>query len=29
VPRATDIPPGLTRLERWRVTDGIVAREGA
>jgi len=29
VPRATDIPPGLTRLERWRVSDGSVAREGA
>ena len=29
VPRATDIPIGLTRLERWRVSDGAVTREGA
>jgi len=29
VPRATDIPVGLTRLERWRVSDGAVTREGA
>ena len=28
VPRATDIPMGLTRLERWRVSDGAVTREG-
>ncbi len=24
VPRETDIPPGLTRLERWRVIDGVL-----
>jgi len=29
VPRATDIPPGLTRLERWRVSDGVLAPEAA
>jgi DNA replication and repair protein RecF len=29
VPRATDIPPGLTRLERWRVTDGVLSPERA
>jgi DNA replication and repair protein RecF len=29
VPRATDIPPGLTRLERWRVTDGVLQPEAA
>ncbi|HEU4563126.1 MAG TPA: DNA replication and repair protein RecF [Gemmatimonadaceae bacterium] len=29
VPRAGDIPPGLTRLERWRVEGGVLAREPA
>lgn len=24
VPRETDIPPALTRLERWRIADGVV-----
>ncbi|MBA3557495.1 MAG: DNA replication and repair protein RecF [Gemmatimonadaceae bacterium] len=27
VPRTSDIPEGFTRLERWRVTDGVLARE--
>ncbi|MDQ3697891.1 MAG: DNA replication and repair protein RecF [Gemmatimonadota bacterium] len=27
VPRASDIPSGLTRLDRWRVQDGALARE--
>lgn len=27
VPRATDIPPGLTRLERWRIEDGRLEPE--
>ena len=26
VPRESDIPPGLTRLERWRVRDGVLAQ---
>ena len=26
VPRESDIPPGMTRLERWRVHDGAMAR---
>jgi DNA replication and repair protein RecF len=26
VPRAGDIPPGLTGLERWQITDGALAR---
>lgn len=29
VPRETDIPPGLTRLERWRMTDGTLGGEGS
>ena len=28
VPRETDIPPGLTRLERWRMTDGVMTAAG-
>jgi DNA replication and repair protein RecF len=28
VPREADIPSGLTRLERWRVTDGALAPAG-
>jgi DNA replication and repair protein RecF len=28
VPRESDIPQGLTRLERWRVTDGTFAAAG-
>ena len=27
VPRPADIPAGFTRLERWRVSDGVLARE--
>jgi DNA replication and repair protein RecF len=27
VPRAADIPADLTRLERWRVTAGVIAPE--
>ncbi|MGI9077367.1 MAG: DNA replication/repair protein RecF [Gemmatimonadaceae bacterium] len=27
VPRPSDIPGGFTRLERWRITDGVLARE--
>ena len=26
VPRSTDIPEGLTRLERWRIADGVLGR---
>ena len=26
VPRESDIPPGMTRLERWRVRDGALAQ---
>jgi DNA replication and repair protein RecF len=26
VPRSTDIPEGLTRLERWRIAGGVLAR---
>lgn len=26
VPREADIPAGLTRLERWRVADGVITR---
>ena len=26
VPRESDIPPGLTRLERWRVRDGVLTQ---
>ena len=29
VPRETDIPLDLTRLERWRMTDGVLTREAA
>jgi DNA replication and repair protein RecF len=29
VPRPTDIPPELTRLERWTIRDGILARSAA
>ena len=29
VPRETDIPAGLTRLERWRMTEGVLTREAA
>jgi DNA replication and repair protein RecF len=28
VPRETDIPPGLTRLERWRMNDGVMTAAG-
>jgi hypothetical protein len=27
VPRASDIPADLTRLERWRVTSGAITAE--
>lgn len=27
VPRASDIPPELSALERWRISDGVLARE--
>jgi DNA replication and repair protein RecF len=27
VPRSTDIPPELSRLERWRIRDGVLSRE--
>ncbi|MBC7789497.1 MAG: DNA replication and repair protein RecF [Anaerolineae bacterium] len=27
VPRPSDIPEGFTRLERWRVSEGVLARE--
>ena len=27
VPRESDIPPGLTRLERWRIADGALTPE--
>ncbi|HEY9449357.1 MAG TPA: DNA replication and repair protein RecF [Gemmatimonadaceae bacterium] len=29
VPRASDIPDGLTRLARWRISAGALTREGA
>ena len=29
VPRETDIPTGLTRLERWRMAEGVLTREAA
>ena len=29
VPRETDIPAGLTRLERWRMRDGVIVTEAA
>jgi DNA replication and repair protein RecF len=29
VPRESDIPPGLTRLERWRVSDGVLSSAAA
>jgi DNA replication and repair protein RecF len=28
VPRESDIPPELTRLERWRIADGVLTRGG-
>ena len=27
VPRASDIPPELSALERWRISDGVLSRE--
>lgn len=29
VPRASDIPPELTRLERWQIDNGVLRREAA
>jgi recombinational DNA repair ATPase RecF len=29
VPRETDIPPDLTRLERWRIAAGVLTRAEA
>jgi DNA replication and repair protein RecF len=29
VPRASDIPPALTRLARWHIRDGVIARDDA
>jgi DNA replication and repair protein RecF len=29
VPRSTDIPPGLTKLERYGITDGVLSNGGA
>jgi DNA replication and repair protein RecF len=29
VPRESDIPPALTQLARWRITEGVIERDGA
>ena len=29
VPRESDIPPALTQLARWRITGGVIERDGA